>query len=294
MSVIPAEILKKVKKIQIQTSRIVNDLLAGEYHSTFKGQGMEFSEVREYVPGDDIRSIDWNVTARMNRPYVKQYVEERELTVILMVDISGSGQYSSSLQTKNEIAAELSSLLALSAIRNNDKVGLILFTDSVEKFIPPKKGKTHVLRVIREVLSFKPEQGATNMNAALDFLNKAIHKRAVVFLISDFIASGYEKLMRVVAKHHDLICISLADRREKELPDLGLIHLQDAETGEVVLFDTSNTKTRAALEILYERSRKSRAEFLSSHGIDQVEIKTHESYVRPLMGFFKSRERSRR
>jgi uncharacterized protein (DUF58 family) len=294
MSVIPAEILKKVKKIQIQTSRIVNDLLAGEYHSTFKGQGMEFSEVREYVPGDDIRSIDWNVTARMNRPFVKQYVEERELTVILMVDISGSGQYSSAVQTKNEIAAELSSLLALSAIRNNDKVGLILFTDSVEKFIPPKKGKTHVLRVIREILSFQPERGATNMNTALDFLNKAIHKRAVVFLISDFIASGYEKLMRVVAKHHDLICISLADRRERQLPDLGLIHLQDAETGEVLLFDTSNSRTRAALEILYERSRRSRFDFLNSHGIDQVEIQTHESYVKPLIGFFRSRERSRR
>jgi len=291
MSVIPVEILKKVKKIQIQTSRLVNDILAGEYHSTFKGQGMEFSEVRDYVPGDDIRTIDWNVTARMNKPYVKQFVEERELTVILMVDISGSGYFSSSRQTKNEIAAELSSLLALSAIQNNDKVGLILFTDHVETFIPPKKGKTHVLRVIREVLSFQPEGKETSFISALDFLNKAIRKRSVVFLISDFLSGGYEKLMRISAKKHDLICISLNDQREWEIPNLGLVHLQDAETGETMLFDTSDPKSRAALQVLYSRERRATNEFLANHGIDQVEIRTHESYIKPLVGFFRSRER---
>lgn len=291
MSIIPVETLKKVKKIQIQTSRLVNDILAGEYHSTFKGQGMEFSEVRDYVPGDDIRSIDWNVTARMNKPYVKQFVEERELTVILMVDISGSGYFSSCRQTKNEIAAELSSLLAFSAIQNNDKVGLILFTNHVEAFIPPKKGKTHVLRVIREVLSFRPEGKETDFASALDFLNKAIRKRSVVFLISDFLSSGYEKLMRISAKKHDLICISLHDQREREIPNLGLVNLQDAETGETILFDTSDAKSRAALQVLYSRERRSTNEFLANHGIDQIEIQTDESYVKPLVGFFRSRER---
>lgn len=291
MSIIPVETLKKVKKIQIQTSRLVNDILAGEYHSTFKGQGMEFSEVRDYVPGDDIRSIDWNVTARMNKPYVKQFVEERELTVILMVDISGSGYFSSCRQTKNEIAAELSSLLAFSAIQNNDKVGLILFTNHVEAFIPPKKGKTHVLRVIREVLSFRPEGKETDFASALDFLNKAIRKRSVVFLISDFLSSGYEKLMRISAKKHDLICISLHDQRERDIPNLGLVNLQDAETGETILFDTSDAKSRAALQVLYSRERRSTNEFLANHGIDQIEIQTDESYVKPLVGFFRSRER---
>ena len=261
MTAIPKEILKKVRQIEIQTRRLVNDLLAGEYHSTFKGMGMEFSEVREYVPGDDIRTIDWNVTARMNKPFVKQFVEERELTVILLVDISASGQYSSQRQTKNEIAAELSALLALSAIRNNDKVGLILFTDRVEKFIAPKKGKTHVLRVIREVLSFNPEGKETKLEVGLDYLNKAVRRKAVVFLISDFINEGYEKLMRVVARRHDLICINLMDRRESELPNLGLLNLRDAETGEELLVDTADSKVRQALGILAARESSAREDF---------------------------------
>ena len=294
MAEISREILQKVKRIQIRTSRLVNDILAGEYHSTFKGMGMEFSEVREYVPGDDVRTIDWNVTARMDRPYVKQFVEERELTVILMVDISASGEYSSSAQTKNEIAAELSAMLALSAIKNNDKVGLILFTDRIEKFIPPKKGKSHVLRVIREVLSFQPEHHETDMLAALDFLNKAIRKRAVVFLLSDFIDTGYEKLIRVVGKRHDLICMQLSDPRERSLPDLGLVHLKDSETGEVLLFDTSDKQSRQALQILYDRDQKSKEEFLKSHGIDQIQIDTHRSFVTPVVNFFRSREKWKR
>lgn len=290
MSTIPKEILSKVRQIEIQTRRLVNDLLAGEYHSTFKGMGMEFSEVREYVPGDDIRTIDWNVTARMNKPFVKQFVEERELTVILLVDISASGQYSSQQQTKNEIAAELSALLALSAIRNNDKVGLILFTDRIEKFISPKKGKSHVLRVIREVLSFNPEGRETKLEVGLDFLNKAVRRKAVVFLISDFISEGYEKLMRVVARRHDLISINISDQRESELPDLGLLNLCDAETGEELLVDTADSRVRKALNILHSREFRSRDDFFKNCGIDRIQIRTDESYSRPLINFFRSRD----
>ena len=290
MTTIPKEILKKVRQIEIQTRRLVNDLLAGEYHSTFKGMGMEFSEVREYVPGDDIRTIDWNVTARMNKPFVKQFVEERELTVILLVDISASGQYSSQRQTKNEIAAELSALLALSAIHNNDKVGLILFTDRVEKFIAPKKGKTHVLRVIREVLSFDPEGRETKLEIGLDYLNKAVRRKAVVFLISDFINDGYEKLMRVVARRHDLICINLMDQRESKLPNLGLLNLRDAETGEEILVDTADSKVRQALGILASRESGAREDFFKNCGIDRVEIRTDQSYAQPLINFFRSRD----
>jgi uncharacterized protein (DUF58 family) len=294
MSTIPKEILKKVKRIQIHTSRLVNDVLAGEYHSSFKGQGMEFAEVREYVPGDDIRTIDWNVTARMNKPYVKQFVEERELTVILMVDISGSGNYSSTRQTKNEIAAELSSLLALSAIKNNDKVGLILFTDKIEKFIPPKKGKKHVLRVIREILSFEAQSSETDMAGALDYLSRVIKKKAVVFLISDFICSGYERNMRVVAYRHDLISLSLSDPREQELPDLGLVHFRDAETGEILLFDTSSKDGRKALEVLYGREKRERERFMGAHSIDHANIQTHTSYIKPLVNLFRSREKCKK
>ena len=290
MAAIPKEILKKVRQIEIQTRRLVNDLLAGEYHSTFKGMGMEFSEVREYVPGDDIRSIDWNVTARMNKPFVKQFVEERELTVILLVDISASGQYSSQRQTKNEIAAELSALLALSAIHNNDKVGLILFTDRIEKFIAPKKGKTHVLRVIREVLSFDPEGRETKLDVGLDYLNKAVRRKAVVFLISDFINEGYEKLMRVVARRHDLICINLMDQRESELPNLGLLNLLDAETGDELLVDTADSKVRQALSILAARESRAREDFFKNCGIDRVQIRTDQSYAQPIINFFRSRD----
>ncbi|PCJ20343.1 MAG: DUF58 domain-containing protein [Candidatus Cloacimonadota bacterium] len=289
MSEVSKELLKKVKRIQIQTSRLVNDVLAGEYHSTFKGRGMEFSEVREYVPGDDIRTIDWNVTARMDVPFVKQYVEERELTVILMVDISGSGYYSSKEQTKNEIAAEISAMFALSAIKNNDNVGLLLFTGKVEKFIPPKKGKSHVLRVIREVLSFQADQEDTNLENAIDYLNKAVRKKAVIFLISDFISKGYEKVLRVAAKRHDLICISLSDQREREMPDIGLVHLEDAETGEVLLFDTSDKKARKALQILFDRDKTQRVDFMKSNKIDTIDINTHQSYVDPIVGFFRNR-----
>jgi uncharacterized protein (DUF58 family) len=291
---LPKELIRKVKRIQIQTNHLVSDVLAGEYHSTFKGRGMEFSEVREYVPGDDIRTLDWNVTARMNRPFVRQYVEERELTVILLVDVSASGHYSSQQQTKNEIAAELSAVLALSAIKNNDKVGLILFTDRIEKYIPPKKGRSHVLRVIREVLSFDARGRRTDMSMALDFLNKAVHKRSVVFLISDFLTSGYERLMRVVARRHDLICMSLSDICERNLPDIGLVHLQDAESGEIMLFDTGDANIRQKLGLLYDQKKTEEKHFFRRQNIDHVAMQTDQSYVKPLIGFFRNRDKWKR
>lgn len=289
MSTISKEILKKVRRIQIQTSRLVTDILAGEYHSTFKGMGMEFSEVREYVPGDDIRTIDWNVTARMNKPFVKQFVEERELTVILMVDVSASGSYSSARQTRTEIAAELSSVLALSAIQNNDKVGVLLFSDEVEKFIPPKKGKSHVLRVIREVLSFESRGAGTNINAALEYLNKTIRRKAVVFLISDFLDEGFERSLRIARRRHDLVCIDLKDPRDRELPDIGLVQLEDAETGEICLVDSSDADTRKALSMLADRQEREKDHFFKTYQVPRISVLTNESWVNPLMQFFRSR-----
>lgn len=289
MSTISKEILKKVRRIQIQTSRLVTDILAGEYHSTFKGMGMEFSEVREYVPGDDIRTIDWNVTARMNKPFVKQFVEERELTVILMVDVSASGSYSSARQTRTEIAAELSSVLALSAIQNNDKVGVLLFSDEVEKFIPPKKGKSHVLRVIREVLSFESRGAGTNINAALEYLNKTIRRKAVVFLISDFLDEGFERSLRIARRRHDLVCIDLKDPRDRELPDIGLVQLEDAETGEICLVDSSDADTRKALSLLADRQEREKDHFFKTYQVPRISVLTNESWVNPLMQFFRSR-----
>lgn len=289
MSTISKEILKKVRRIQIQTSRLVTDILAGEYHSTFKGMGMEFSEVREYVPGDDIRTIDWNVTARMNKPFVKQFVEERELTVILMVDVSASGSYSSARQTRTEIAAELSSVLALSAIQNNDKVGVLLFSDEVEKFIPPKKGKSHVLRVIREVLSFESRGAGTNINAALEYLNKTIRRKAVVFLISDFLDEGFERSLRIARRRHDLVCIDLKDPRDRELPDIGLVQLEDAETGEICLVDSSDADTRKALGLLADRQEREKDHFFKTYQVPRISVLTNESWVNPLMQFFRSR-----
>jgi uncharacterized protein (DUF58 family) len=294
MSAIPKEILKKVRAIQIQTSRLVSDTMAGEYHSTFKGRGMEFSEVREYVPGDDIRSIDWNVTARMNKPYVKQYVEERELTVMLVVDVSASLGFSSAQQMKSEIAAELSAVLALSAIRNNDKVGLILFSDRIEKYIAPKKGKSHVLRVIREVLTSRAEGRGTDINAACEFLRSAVRKKAVVFLLSDFMTDGYQKLLRIVARRHDLITINLKDRRERSLPSMGLVHFMDAESGEMVLLDTGDSKTRSALQILHDRRQSEEDRYRRANRIQNININTEDSYVKPLVGFFRNRDKWKR
>jgi len=230
--VISRELLRTVRRIQIRTSRLVNDVLAGQYESVFKGRGMEFKEVREYQPGDEIRFIDWNVTARMDRPYVKLFAEERELTVMLVVDMSGSGMFGSGEKLKNELAAELCAVLAFSAIKNNDKVGLIMFTDEVEKYVPPKKGRTNVLRVVREVLYFKPRGTGTNIPAALEFLDRVTTRRCVLFLVSDFMAAGYEHAMRIANKRHDLIGVTINDPRERELPDAGMIQLRDQESRE--------------------------------------------------------------
>jgi len=228
---IPKELAKKIRYIQIYTSKAVNDSLAGEYESVFKGRGMEFDEVREYQIGDEIRSIDWNVTARMGEPYVKLFVEERELTVMFLVDLSASGAFGSTRQIKNEVAAEICALLAFSAIKNNDKVGLIVFTDQIEMFIPPAKGSTHVLRLIRDLLNFTPRQTQTDISVGIEYLARVTNKKSVVFLISDFLGEGFEKQMRVLGKRHDLIAVSITDPREKQMPNLGLIQLEDAETG---------------------------------------------------------------
>lgn len=290
---IPKELLKQVKRIQIQTSRLVNDVLAGEYHSTFRGSGIEFEEVREYQPGDEIRSIDWNVTARVGRPFIKKFVEERELTVMLMVDASSSGQFGTFEKFKNQFAAEVCAVLSFSAIKNNDNVGLIIFTDRVEKYIPPKKGRKHVLRVIREVLFFEPEHNGTDVQAALDFLNSISKRRAVVFLVSDFLASGYERSLQVSNKRHDIIALMIQDPRETHLPDVGILELQDAETGEVVLVDTHEASIRKGFQALAEKDVRERDRFFKQIGVDTVLLRTDRPYTDPLIRFFRSREKRR-
>lgn len=286
---IPKEILKKVKRIEIQTRGLVNDVFSGEYHSVFKGRGMEFSEVREYLPGDDIRTIDWNVTARMGHPFVKIFEEERELTVMLVVDVSSSSAFGTVSLMKSEIAAEICALLAFSAIKNNDKVGLIIFSEGIEKFVAPKKGKSHVLRVIREVLFHQPQGSRTDIGQALEYLSKVSRRRSVVFLISDFLSSGYEKALQIANKRHDIVAISLTDPRELELPDVGFIELEDAETGETWLLDTADEGTRRAFSKRAQQGRGGRQKLFRSMNVDQVEINTRASYVEPLIRFFKMR-----
>ena len=287
---IPGDISKKIRYIQIYTSKAVNDTLAGEYHSVFKGRGMEFDEVREYRSGDEIRSIDWNVTARMGEPYVKRFVEERELTVIFMVDLSASGSFGSRYKLKNEISAELCALLAFSAIKNNDKVGLIIFTDHVELFVPPAKGTTHVLRLIRELLEFSPGRSQTDIAAGIEYLARVTNRKAVVFLVSDFIGQGYEKKLRVMGKRHDLIAVSVADPREVKMPDVGLIELEDAETGKFVLLDTGSKAVRTRYQKLTTERKKALQEMFRSMDIDQIEIISDQDYLRELVRFFRTRE----
>ena len=288
---IPKEILKKVRQIEIRTGRLVNDVFAGEYESVFKGRGMEFHEVREYVPGDDIRSIDWNVTARAGHPYVKKFVEERELTVIIMADMSGSGNFGTKNKMKIELMAEIGAVLSFSAIKNNDKVGLLLFTDKIEKFIPPKKGRPHVLRVIRELLYFKPESKKTSINSALEYLGKVLKKRSVVFLISDFMDSNYERLLRILNKRHDIVGISISDPRERDLTDIGLVELEDAETGESLFLDTGDDLLKKELAKRRVSFTEGRNRAFRSMGIDSVDISTDRSYIEPLILFFKMRAR---
>jgi uncharacterized protein (DUF58 family) len=285
------ELLKQVRQIEIRTKGLVNQVFSGEYHSVFKGRGMEFSEVREYQFGDDIRNIDWNVTARFGHPFIKVFEEERELTVMLMVDLSGSQMFGSLSKTKQRVAAELSAILAFSALKNNDKVGLILFTDKVEKFVPPRKGNSHVLRIVRDVLSFEPEGNKTNLRTALEYMNGAIKKKSIVFLLSDFMDEGYEKILRIVGKKHDLIGIVMDDRRESEIPKMGLIKLTDAETSEERWIDTSSSKVQAMLrkrkqEILAKR----RSLFISSR-LDTINVQAGTNYIAPLVNFFRMREK---
>jgi uncharacterized protein (DUF58 family) len=288
---LPAEILRKVRRIEIRTNRLVNESLAGEYHSVFKGRGMEFSEVREYQFGDDIRTIDWNVTSRMGHPFVKKHVEERELTVILLVDFSASGEFGTRRQFKREIEAELCALLAFSAIKNSDRVGLIAFTDRIEKYLRPKKGKDHVLRVIREVLYFRPRGRATDVGQALRYMSRTITKRSVVFVVSDFLATGFEQPMRVAARKHDLIAITVTDPREDDLPPIGLMELEDAETGERVLVNASHRPTRERYRAWAAARRAARETLFRSVGVDSLELFTDRPYDVPLVRFFHRRAR---
>jgi uncharacterized protein (DUF58 family) len=287
--VIPKEILKKVKRIEIQTRGLVNDIFSGEYHSVFKGRGMEFSEVREYQIGDDIRAIDWNVSARLGHPYVKVFEEERELTVMLVVDVSSSGNFGTVERMKGEIAIEICAMLAFSAIKNNDKVGLIIFTDQIEKFVPPKKGKSHVLRVLRELLYHKPQGKGTNIALALEYLSRVITRRAVVFLVSDFISEDYQKAMQIANRRHDLVAITIIDPRELELPNVGYLELEDAENGELMLLDTSDSELRNAFLSQTSQAKRERDRLLRSMNVDTIDIRTDVSYVDPLIRFFRMR-----
>lgn len=288
---IPKELLKKVRRIEIRTSRMVNDVLAGQYHSAFKGRGMEFEEVRPYMIGDDVRAIDWNVSARYGHPYVKVFREERELTVLLLADLSASHGFGSAVQLKRDLLTEVCATLAFSAIRNNDKVGLVGFTDQVEKVVPARKGVKHVLRVIRELLYHKPQSLRTNLNAAFEHLNRAVKRRAVVFVVSDFLASGFEDAMRVARRRHDIIPIVITDPREASMPDVGLIELRDAETGRAVLVDTSSARVRHEYVARAEHAAQQRDQLLCGMGIDRICVHTGESFVEPLTQFFRARNR---
>lgn len=287
----PKEILKKIRRIELRTRRLVNSMFAGQYHSVFKGRGMNFEEVREYAPGDEIRSIDWNVTARMNAPYIKKYTEERELTVMLLVDVSASGIFGSVELSKRELAAEVASILAFSAINNNDKVGMILFTDRIELFIPPKKGRLHTLRLIREMLYFEPEGRGTDLAGALDYLNLVVSRRSVVFMISDFLAPDFTKALTVTSKRHDLVAMPVIDKGESELPNVGIITLEDAETGEQIDVNTSSKAVRRALREINDDRLADLEYLLRSRRVDIVRLTTTEDYLIPLRNFFEQRER---
>jgi uncharacterized protein (DUF58 family) len=314
---IPREILKKIRQIEIRTNRLVTETLAGQYHSVFKGQGMNFDEVREYQPGDDVRSIDWNVTARMNHPFIKKFVEERELTVMLVVDVSGSGLFGSRGQSKRELAAEIASVLAFSAIRNNDKVGLLLFTDEVEKFIPPRKGRGHVLRVIREVLFFEPKRRGTDLVNALEFMGHVLPHKAIVVVISDFISpavvsaipgrpsredarlytgalpQSVQTALRMANRRHDVVAVHIADRYELELPALGRLILEDSETGEILELNTGRAESRDAFALRQQKQSENLARQFRMSGIDAIQLQTDEPYSAALGKFFENREKRR-
>lgn len=285
------EILKKVKRIEISTRSVVNEVFSGEYHSIFKGRGMEFAEVREYQLGDDVRTIDWNVSARMGHPYVKVFEEERELTVMFLVDVSSSGNFGTARQFKRDVAAELAAVLAFSAIQNNDKVGLIIFSDKIEKFIPPRKGKKHVLRVIREILFYKPQDSRTDLNVGLEYLSRIVKRKSTVFLISDFLTEDFEKSLQVANKKHDIVAISITDPREISLPDVGMIELEDSETGETIMVDTGSNGVRNAFYTKAAGQQQKLTGLFRSIGVDHINILTDRSYVKPITRFFRMRAR---
>jgi uncharacterized protein (DUF58 family) len=287
---IPRELLKKIRKIEIYTSKLVNDQLAGQYQSVFKGFGMAFSEVRQYQPGDDVRLIDWNVSARMNEPFVKLFVEEREMTVMLLVDMSASGRFGSLTQSKREVAAEVAALVAFSAIKNNDRVGLIVVTDQIELFVPPKKGKKHVLRVISEILTYEPRSPRTDLRVGLEYLGRIARRRSVAFLVSDFLADNWTHALRVAGKKHDLIPVVIGDPMEEELPNLGFVSFEDFETGQILEFDTGGPERKEYARRV-ERVRAEREQLLKRMSVDFVNVRTNEPYVDALLAFFRARER---
>ncbi|HEX6559482.1 MAG TPA: DUF58 domain-containing protein [Longimicrobiales bacterium] len=306
LGAVPREVLSQVKQIELRTRGLVNSVFSGEYQSVFRGQGMEFAEVREYQAGDDVRNIDWNVTARIGHPYVKKHVEERELTVMLLVDLSGSEQFGTHERFKAERAAEIAAVLALSAVRNNDRVGLLIFTDHVEHVVPPKKGKRHVLRIIRDVLAFKPKGRGTDIPAALDYTGRLLGHRSVVFVLSDFALmyppndsvdtetyARWERSVRLVAKRHDVVAVSIRDEGEAMVPDVGVLSLRDPETGESVVVDTSRPELRKRFHAFMTQERNALRRTFRRHGVDEIEVGTAGSFVVPLLAFFRRRERSR-
>lgn len=285
-----SELLKKVRKIEIKTKGLSNQIFSGEYHSAFKGRGMAFSEVREYTPGDDVRTIDWNVTARFGTPYVKVFEEERELSVVLVVDVSASGSFGTNKQFKQDLITELCAVVAFSASQNNDKIGVIFFSDKIEKFIPPKKGKSHILRIIRELIEFKPEHKKTNIEIALKYLTTVIKKKSVVFLISDFLSdTSYRDALKIANKKHDLVALRIVDKTETALPEIGLVKLMDNETGKLMWVDTSNKTFRKQFAVNQLKFEDELKDIFNRAGIDATKILTHESYIQPLMNLFKNR-----
>ncbi len=292
---VPPEILRQVKLIELKTRGLVNSVFTGEYRSVFKGQGMEFSEVREYQPGDEVRSIDWNVTARMRRPFVKRYIEERELTVMLVVDLSGSERFGTVRRFKSELASELAAVLAMSAVRNNDRVGVLLFTDRIEHVVPPRKGRRHVLRIIRDLLAFEPVGRGTNIVAAIDYVARMLNEHAIVFIVSDFLESDIDHPLKLLAQRHDVVAVTVEDPSERDLPDIGIARLIDPETGDTFEVDTSSTSVREAYSERVAAEREERKHLLRRLAIDEVAVRTEGGVVEPLLRFFRAREtRARR
>jgi uncharacterized protein (DUF58 family) len=285
-----AELLKKVRKIEIKTKGLSNQIFSGEYHSAFKGRGMAFSEVREYTPGDDVRTIDWNVTARLRTPYVKVFEEERELSVVILVDVSASGQFGTHKQFKQDLITELCAVIAFSGSQNNDKIGVIFFSDKIEKFIPPKKGKSHILRIIRELINIEPQQKGTNIQLALKYLNNVIKKKSICFLISDFYdQNSYSDALKIANRKHDIVALRINDIHENMLPDVGLIKLRDNETGQLIWVDTSDADFRKQMEINRLKFEDEIKDVFNKSGVDFATIHTHEGYIKPLMNLFKKR-----